>query len=110
MPERTFTTVANLGVIDQQCVSAEGYLDSESELDDIYENGEGVANDEIEGLAWINIAAASGDEDLIKERNSMESRLGRDATLSAQQRSKAILKEIEVNKARNSNGAPALTK
>jgi TPR repeat protein len=64
----------------------------------MYANGNGVPKDAIEGLAWINIAAASGVESFIKNRDILERRLGTEATLAAQQRSKQILKEIEAAK------------
>jgi TPR repeat protein len=57
----------------------------------MYAHGIGVPKDEIEGLAWFSISAASGDETSIKDRDKMEARLGPDATLLAQQRSKALL-------------------
>jgi hypothetical protein len=45
-----------------------------------------------------NIAAASGNQDAIKFRNSLENQLGQQASLISQQRSKEILKEIESSK------------
>ena len=65
-----------------------------------YAKGDGVPRDEIEALAWYNIAAAAGGDIDVKERDALELRLGREATLAAQQRSKEILKEIEEAKAR----------
>ena len=59
-----------------------------------------MPKDEIEALAWYNIAAAAGGDIDVKERDALELRLGREATLAAQQRSKEILKEIEEAKAR----------
>ena len=64
----------------------------------MYGTGDGVPKDEIEGLAWSNIAAASGDEAAIKNRDILERRIGTEATLAAQQRSKQILREIEAAK------------
>ena len=64
----------------------------------MYGEGEGVPKDAIEGLAWTNIAAATGSEVWIKNRGIIEARLGTQATLAAQQRSKQILKEIEAKK------------
>ena len=72
----------------------QGLADSQYNLGGLYANGNGVPRDEIEGLAWFNIAAASGYEISIQNRNSMEIRLGRDATLAAQQRSREILEGI----------------
>lgn len=71
-----------------------------------YDGGEGVGvlKDEIQALAWFNISAISGAEDAIHNRDLFERRLGPQATLLAQQRSKEILKLIEANKARADNG------
>lgn len=68
----------------------------------MYATGQGVAKDEIEALAWFNLAAASGDDDAVKSRNGLERRLGRQMALVAQQRSKAILKELEAARERQS--------
>lgn len=65
----------------------------------IYLEGVGVIKDEIEALAWYNLGAAGGSEVAVKNRDALERRLGRDATLVAQQRSKAIAKEIEASNA-----------
>ena len=59
-----------------------------------------MPKDEIEALAWYNIAAAAGVDIAVKNRDAMELRLGRERTLAAQQRCKEILKEIEAAKAR----------
>jgi TPR repeat protein len=59
-----------------------------------YAQGQGVAKDELESLAWMNLAAASGLESAIKSRGELEAALGRQLTLLAQQRSKAISASI----------------
>jgi TPR repeat protein len=63
-----------------------------------YEDGAVVPKDEIEALAWFTLDAASGHELAIKRRNALERRVGQQATLIAQQRSKEILATIESNK------------
>ena len=60
-----------------------------------YARGEGVAKDEVEALAWFNLSAVSGLVTGKKCRDDMERRLGREATLLAQQRSKELLKTIK---------------
>jgi len=40
----------------------------------MYAEGKGVPKDAIEGLAWINIAAASGVELFVADRDILESR------------------------------------
>jgi S1-C subfamily serine protease len=64
----------------------------------LYAKGEGVPKDEVEALAWMNIAAASGYDFIVADRDRLERRVGREMTLIAQQRSKGILKEIEIAK------------
>jgi len=71
---------------------------AQGNLGRMYANGEGVPKDTIEGLAWSNIAAASGSDIDVKTRDVLERRLGAEATLIAQHRSKEILKEIEAAK------------
>jgi TPR repeat protein len=77
----------------------QGYTWAQCNLGLMYANGEGVPKDEIEGLAWCYISAAAGDEPAIKNREIIEGRLGREAMLLAQQRSKEIFKKIEALKA-----------
>lgn len=63
-----------------------------------FAQGVGVLKDEIEALAWYNLCAVSGDEDLLKVRDGLAIALGSEATAAAQQRSKELLKLIELNK------------
>ena len=49
----------------------------------------------VEALAWYNLAAVSGEEKIAEFRDRMEQRLGREATLQAQQRAKELLKIIK---------------
>lgn len=72
-----------------------GHSGAQGNLGAMYSNGEGVSKDSVEGLAWTNIAAASGEAIYVENRSMGERRLGPQATLAAQQRSKEILKEIE---------------
>jgi TPR repeat protein len=84
----------------------QGNADAQGNLGSMYANGEGVPKDASEGLAWTNIAAASGGEINVKNRDLMERRLGPEATMAAQQRSKQILKEIEAAKRASSSSTP----
>ena len=77
-----------------------GYTHAQFCLGMMYGNGDGVPKDDIEALAWFNISAASGDETSVNNRGMLERRIGRDATLLAQQRSKEILKEIKETEAK----------
>ena len=76
----------------------QGLSPAQGMLGAMYAEGKGVPKDEIEGLAWLNIAAAAGGAQAVKNRGIIENRLGRAATLSAQRRSREILKEIEAAK------------
>ena len=78
----------------------QGITEAQYNLGVMYGRGEGVLKDEIEALAWFSIGAISGDKDSVKNRDILERRLGQQAGLVAQQRSKEFLKEIETNKAR----------
>jgi len=82
------------------------YAPAQGNLGSMYANGEGVPRDAIEGLAWSNIAAASGNEIFVKNRDMLERRVGPEATLAAQQRSKQILKEIEAKKRGAASSVP----
>jgi TPR repeat protein len=84
----------------------QGNATAQGNLGSMYANGTGVAKDTIEGLAWSNIAAASGNEIFIKERDLLEHRVGPEATLAAQRRSKEILAEIEAAKQRQGSPEP----
>jgi len=78
----------------------QGNADAQCYLGVMYEIGEGVPKDEVEALAWYYLAVASGDSSSVTLRYSLERRLGTERTLSAQQRSKELLKEIEAAKSR----------
>lgn len=71
------------------------------DLGEMYEKGDGVVKDQVEALAWYYISAAgrSWTYFVTKNRDALERRLGQQAALMAQQRSKEILKQIEANKA-----------
>ncbi len=64
----------------------------------MYADGQGALKDEIEALAWFNIAAISGTENAAWNRDNLENRLGPQATLAAQRRSKELLKQIVAGK------------
>lgn len=60
-----------------------------------YAYGRGIAKDEIEALAWLNLVAASGDEDAARLQQQLETKIGAQATLASQKRSKEIRAEID---------------
>lgn len=63
-----------------------------------YAKGEGVLKDEVEGLAWLNIAAISRPAKSMWFREELEKKLGQQVSLIAQKRSKEMLKEIKATK------------
>jgi hypothetical protein len=78
----------------------QGNATAQNSMGVMYMQGNGVLKDEVEGLAWYNLAALSGDENSVKNRANVERRLGQQATLAAQQRSKELLAEIDAAKAK----------
>ena len=72
----------------------QGYVPAECDLGIMYSIGKGVPKDEIQGLAWTYLAAATGDDFSIKSCKRMESRLGREGRLAAQQKCKELEKHI----------------
>ena len=76
----------------------QGVASAQFNLGVMYANGIGVLKDEIEALGWFNIASISGGELAIENRSLLEHRLGPQAALSAQQRSKELLRQIEAKK------------
>jgi hypothetical protein len=87
--------------------SGQGNAMAQNNLGLMYESGEGVPKDETEALAWYKVAAASGNKIAVKNQNALELRLGRETTLAAQQRSNALLKEIEAARAHQAGSAAA---
>jgi uncharacterized protein len=87
----------------------QGHVLAQIFLAKAYRGGDVVPKDEIEALAWFYIAAASVDKKKgnsieirgINDLETLEKEIGPRASLSAQQRSKEILKEIESSKKLN---------
>lgn len=67
-------------------------------LSNHYMKGLGVLKNDVEALAWLTVTAVSGDEDIKRIRDTLESKLGPKLTLQAQQRAKDLFKEIESRK------------
>ena len=60
-----------------------------------YEKGQGVTSDQIEAMAWLYIAAASGDADAKNEVSNLETELGEQTSLDARLRQKQILQDMK---------------
>ncbi len=83
---------------DQRKKAEQGQADAQFGLAGMYYQGRGVTRDYGEALAWVNIAAISGDKFVVQMRDNLENRLGPQATLAAQRRSKELLKQIVAGK------------
>ena len=86
-----------------------GAPSAQNSVGELYAKGLGIAKDEIEALAWFYLAASKDDKRAIQNRNYLEQHLGRDVALSAQQRSKELVKILsaknEPNEATRSGDA-----
>ena len=72
-----------------------------ADLSNLYANGDCVPKDEIEALAWAYLAKASGFP--AQSTNELENRLGPQASLIAQQRSKELYAQIEKDRQEQAN-------
>ncbi len=84
----------------------QGDADAQFNLGMNYYDGDGVPKDDVEAYAWLNLAASLGGKSAVDARDVVEQRLGRDATLRAQQRSKELLREIEAAKNKAADSMP----
>ena len=55
----------------------------------MYNNGDGVAQDNVLAYAWLNLAAVSGDDQVVKTRDLYESKLSSVEKSKAQRLSSA---------------------
>ena len=78
----------------------QGDADAQFMLGYIYFSSMGVTKNDLEALAWLNVSAASGNVRAAKYRDILESAVGPQAVLEAQQRSREILRTIEASRAR----------
>lgn len=69
-------------------LATDGYPFAYSCLGEMYENGTGVAQDYVTAHMWYNLAAATGDEDFRKKRDSVAKLMTSDAIAEAQQRAR----------------------
>jgi len=76
----------------------QGHVAAQYRLGLKYSFGIGVLKDDVEALAWLSIAAATGDVSAAIARRKVEQEAGRGASLAAQQRAKQLLAEIEMER------------
>jgi hypothetical protein len=55
--------------------AAQGDADAQTELGGMYATGNGVDQDNVLAYAWLNLAAASGNDESVKRRDLYESKL-----------------------------------
>ena len=74
-----------------------GYGWAQLVVGNMYEEGEGVPKDEMEAFAWYVLSSGS-DSAAIGARERLEAKLGEQASLAAQARSKELLADINAKK------------
>lgn len=79
-------------------LAEKGDLTAQYNLGVLYDEGEGVAKDEIEAYAYFNLAG-SRNEDARNELARLEAKLTPEARLKGQQRAKELQKEMEARNA-----------
>jgi S1-C subfamily serine protease len=88
--------------------SRQGNVSAQFYLGVKYSFGQGVLQDDIEALAWLNIAAAAGNMQAAGAKFNLERKDGSAVALAGQKRSKEIAGEIEASK-RQLPGSVAVT-
>jgi uncharacterized protein len=62
-------------IIWYQKSTAQGDINAQFNLAEMYFNGDGITQDRTLAYAWVNLAAVSGDDEIVEKRNSYESKL-----------------------------------
>jgi len=66
----------------------------------LYEKGVGVDKDDVEALAWMSLAAQSGNANAVNDCNRIEKKLSPEKISLAQKRSQELVKLIKENRAK----------
>ena len=74
----------------------QGNAFAQFQLGMMYNAGNGVPKDDVEALAWLNLSASTGDHDYVKARDNLESELGRSVAVQGQERSRELLKQVDI--------------
>jgi TPR repeat protein len=74
----------------------QGNAFAQFQLGVMYNLGNGVPKDDVEALAWLNLSASKGDHDYVKARDNLEKELGRTLALQGQERSRELLKKVDI--------------
>jgi len=94
-----------------QRAAYQGNALAQSAIGNLYQHGQGVIKDELEALAWYNVAASQGDNSAVNLRDGLETNLGTQNALIAQQRAREILRQIKTKQSavQNNSTAPSDT-
>ena len=76
----------------------QGYTRAQKNLGAKYGMGQGVPQDDTEAFVWSSVAALSGDESAISNRNLAASKLSAEDLDEAQKRATKLQQEIQLNK------------
>ena len=76
-----------------------GNAKAQDRLGTMLADGVGVSRDYVEALAWFNVAAVGGSKPFVENRDALERKIGIEATLKAQVRSKELMYLVEAMKA-----------
>ena len=60
----------------------------------MYDNGEGVIEDDVEAYAWFNVAAAKGQKMVAEKRDNIKKSMTPEQIAEGQKRSREIMKSI----------------
>lgn len=87
--------------------AVQGQAFAQFQLGLMYSLGNGVAKNDVEALAWLNLSASTGDRDYVKARDNLEAELGRPVAVQGQERSRELLKQVDIAAAANDSLAIA---
>ena len=71
-----------------------GNADAMTNLGLMYDNGEGVIEDDVEAYAWFNVAAAKGQKMVAEKRDNIKKSMTPEQIAEGQKRSREIMKAI----------------
>ena len=66
----------------------------------MYDKGEGVPEDYVKAYAWFNLAAAQGQEDAVKAKDSLRERMTAEQVAEAQKLAGELFNRIESSKSK----------
>ena len=76
----------------------QGHAPAQYNLGAMYGNGEGVPEDYVQAYAWLNLAAAQGDEKAVEGKDLLRPRMTSEQVAEAQKLAAELHKRIESSK------------